>query len=631
LGPQSADDRAKCSNNIRVEAAKLEFNPQRHPCNGDEACFDGRPLPGEDRRCGDEFAGLYIASFTKALPHNEFGEVDSRAYCALLHALATAEPDEFDGIPLGCQRLPDLDVIDRVQCCQPPQRLLVDPQSAFAFDLEGADSHALVMKPAPRFDSAEEIAEIAENYWMALARDVPFTEYTQSKLIKDASDDLKQYKCFFWPTDPEVLFRGQLIGNQVGPYVSQFFYRDVPYGSQFISAKIRTVLPEIDYLTAYDQWLQVQNGCDTPQRYCDPEPRFIRNGRDLGQYVHVDLTFNAFLSAALILSTGREPAQRCEPRAGLGVEFARCLPYVNTAAPAQERFPDKSPTQEGFSTFGQPHIASLLLEAMNRALKAVWFEKWAVHRRLRPEEFGGRIHNRLVNGRPYPFEPGNFAQLQVNLLPRVFQHNAVQNANRRQLVPCLTVPAGTTPNGGTYLLPQAFAEGCPIHPSYGAGHATVSGALGTILKAFFPGEQLIEEPVVPTPDGQALVAWQPAVEQDQRLTVEGEINKLVSNIALGRNFAGVHWRTDYTESILLGEQVAISILCDQRNTYNEAYEFKFRNFAGQTVRIRPGSSDEKCPGIIRIGPLEGETDAEQQDDLIRRPCERTRRPGAPGC
>ena len=27
----------------------------------------------------------------------------------------------------------------------------------------------------------------------------------------------------------------------------------------------------------------------------------------------------------------------------------------------------------------------------NRALKAAWYQKWSVHRRLRPEEFGGRL------------------------------------------------------------------------------------------------------------------------------------------------------------------------------------------------------------------------------------------------
>ena len=38
---------------------------------------------------------------------------------------------------------------------------------------------------------------------------------------------------------------------------------------------------------------------------------------------------------------------------------------------------------------------------------------------------------------------------------------------------------------GTYFMPHAFPEGCPQHPSYGQGHATVAGACATIVKAWF--------------------------------------------------------------------------------------------------------------------------------------------------
>ena len=38
---------------------------------------------------------------------------------------------------------------------------------------------------------------------------------------------------------------------------------------------------------------------------------------------------------------------------------------------------------------------------------------------------------------------------------------------------------------GSYLLPMAYPEGCPTHPAYPAGHATIAGACTTVLKAFF--------------------------------------------------------------------------------------------------------------------------------------------------
>ena len=64
------------------------------------------------------------------------------------------------------------------------------------------------------------------------------------------------------------------------------------------------------------------------------------------------------------------------------------------------------------------------------------------------------------------------------------------------------------------------------------------------------------------------------------------MNKLAANIALGRDFAGIHWRADYTESVKLGEAVAISILRDQRACYNEAFGgFTFTKFDGTTITI----------------------------------------------
>ncbi len=71
-----------------------------------------------------------------------------------------------------------------------------------------------------------------------------------------------------------------------------------------------------------------------------------------------------------------------------------------------------------------------------------------------------------------------------------------------------------------------------------------------------------------------------------QITLTSEPNKLASNIAQARNIAGLHWRSDTTQAILLGEAVAISILRDQRHTYNETFAgFTFTKFDGDTVTI----------------------------------------------
>ncbi len=89
---------------------------------------------------------------------------------------------------------------------------------------------------------------------------------------------------------------------------------------------------------------------------------------------------------------------------------------------------------------------------------------------------------------------------------------------------------------------------------------------------------------VPSADGLTLLPYTGA--DASQLTVGGEMNKLAANIAIGRNHAGVHWRSDYEESLLLGEAIAISLLSDQRATYNETFSgFTFTRFDGTKITV----------------------------------------------
>jgi len=74
-----------------------------------------------------------------------------------------------------------------------------------------------------------------------------------------------------------------------------------------------------------------------------------------------------------------------------------------------------------------------------------------------------------------------------------------------------------------------------------------------------------------------------------RLTVGGELNKLAGNVAMGRSMGGVHWRTDNTRSLRLGEEIAIEILRKRSMQYAELpLSFTFRTFDRQFVRIAAG-------------------------------------------
>ena len=64
-----------------------------------------------------------------------------------------------------------------------------------------------------------------------------------------------------------------------------------------------------------------------------------------------------------------------------------------------------------------------------------------------------------------------------------------------------------------------------------------------------------------------------------KLTIEGELNKLAQSVAMTRSMGGVHWRSDNTRSLILGEALAAEILADITIDANEKPTFEFRTFA----------------------------------------------------
>ena len=503
-----AEKRAEKSLEIKRNSALRNRNEPlpHHADNGDEDRHPNR-----------------IANFTKGLPHNEIGVVAVPAYDTLLNAIRSGKPGIFETIPLG----------GTVR--------LVNPQAGLAFDLEGMDSHQTVLKPPPPFASAERASEAVECYWMSLLRDVNFSAYRKSDAVLVACKELSGLSDFRGPkvsgrVTPETLFRGFTHGDSVGPFISQFLLHTLDYGALHVPQKIDTYLPRTDHLTDLDSWLAVQNGHGPlAVSRIDPRPRHIRNGRDLSAYVHADQAYQAFFNATLFFAHGKLPANPGSPYRTLK-------------------------TQAAFATFGIPHMQAMLGVVSGCALRAVWYHKWFVHRTLRPEEFGGRLHFTLVNQMNYPI------------------HRDVLNSR---------AVAKVQSERGTCLLPQAFPEGCPQHPSYAQGHATVAGACATLLKAFLdekhPLEHLLEI-AEPSEDGLRLESYEGT--DATQMTIGSELDKLAGNIAAGRNFAGIHWRSDYVEGLLLGEAVAIAVLRDQRQTFSEDFHgLTFTKFDGNVVTV----------------------------------------------
>ena len=547
-------ERANRALQIRVEAALREraVPIPNHPDNDDEERYRNQN---------------YFGNFSKGLRHNPVtGEVDPQAYRAFLAAIESEQFSAFESLApfLGCSD-PAL------------QRPFVNPLSGNGFDLEGTDPAQLSIiengarrpfRPAPAFASAEEAGEMVELYWMSLLRDVPFDQYRTNPTAIAAANDLSNMTDFRGPkingrVTPKTLFRDTYPGCTKGPYISQFMIRgtsnnipgvpDVPngisFGAQRIDLRIRSYAANTDYMTNFNDWLNIQNGC-VPSLGIPLDNlglTYLRDGRGMGQYVRLDVLYQAYFVAALSLIDGVTLNETTTPFI-FHFPFDTNNPYGTNGSTL---------VQAGFGQFGNPHLMTLVTEPSTRALKAIWFQKWRVHRRLRPEAFGGRVEVKRLGRRDYPIHPDLTTRSTV--LPQILSRF------------------------GSHLLPQAFPEGSPLHPAYGSGHATVAGACVTMLKAFFDEDTVIQEPVMVDPNNPSQLT--PYTGSDV-LTVGGELNKLVSNVGQARNIAGVHWRTDAAEANRLGEQIAISILEDMAATYGEPFGgFHLTKFNGEKIVV----------------------------------------------
>jgi hypothetical protein len=503
------------------------------PDNGDRATFT-------------DFSALH----SKALRHDGLGVPNKISYQSLLDAL---ESETFDGLQNVVVGTPG----------GGPNSKLNGPDTSFAFDLEGLDSHAFTIPPpAPGVASAQTATEQVEHYWAALLRDVPFTEYGSNTLVAQAVSDLNsrsfinspQNNQFPRPVTPQNLFRGQVFvgdGNVKGPYVSQFLIQPTSFGAQPLGQKYRTFAPNQDFLTDVGSYQAVQNGGASGNPIADPTLRFIRNGRDFSAYTRVDVLYQAYFVAFLVL-------------ARIGASPNPTNPYIG------------SNSQKAFGTLGGPDAAGTIAEMATRALKASWFRKWISDLRLRPEEYGALLEARRIGSSPFPQASKTLHSdvLTSAVLPKILTKH------------------------GTHLLPQAFPEGSPTHPCYTGGHATVAGACCTAIKFFFDGNQKIRPLLLaagsdvkqPAPDGLSLVNYTGA-DRDT-LDINGELSKVAFNICFGHGVhSGIHFRSSNYWGVLLGEAVALSVLQDRAKSYNEPFTISIKKFDGTTATITNQTAD----------------------------------------
>ena len=495
---------------------------------------------------GDE--ALYAdksGTYTKGVLQSDVGLVDLAAYQSFKSALASGDPADFEKIVLG------------------GPRTLNGPQGGLAFYLACLDSSQFAVPPAPALRSEAYATELVELYWASLLRDVAFTDYPENSTAAQAATELSSLPAYAGPCDagqvtPKLLFRGGFPGETIGPYVSQFLLQEplpnkmLTLGALPIRQQYLTNEAGMDFMKDRDEFLAVQNGAtpDMLPKLMQTGPFYLHDGRGLAAYTHADVLYQAYFIAYLVLASINY--SNSDPR----------NPYGETAAPPNPGNPYVgSGIQNGFASMGQPDIAGTLAAVANEALKAVWYQKWWVHLRHRPESGGAIVY-----------------------LQKTKQGGSIEGHVSDTVINSQAVEASFQANN-SYFLSQAFPEGSPTHPAYPTGHGTVAGACITALKFFFDGEYQFEKPLMPSGDGTTTAAYA-APPGESALTVNGELHKLAHNISFGHGIhAGIHWRSDTDTSIQLGEAVALSYLQDKARTYNERFSISLKKLDGTPATI----------------------------------------------
>lgn len=513
------------------ETAAIPIAP--HPTSGDEARYPSA-----------------IGSDTRSLPHNARGEVDPAAWQAYVTACTSGDSADFEKVPLG------------------GVRRLGNPMGTLAVSFSGLSPTQITIPAPPALASTERAGEAVEVYWQALLRDVPFAEFrdgTENRDILAACAELSRLSDFRGAkadgrVTPGTLFRGTALyadgpdprgrvttppGVLNGPIVSQFLLRDMPFGSQWMSAMIRPATPTSEFLVTYEDWLRAQNG-EAPRRGVTFETtaRYIATGRDLGEWVRHVPPF--WLVAAQLIMTGATPP---DPRFG-GI-FPAAQPPTGATNPYRGLR-----KQNPAASFGPPHVVALIAEGINNTIRAAYWQKFFVHRTLRPEAYGGLVHHRLANNvTDYPIPD------------EALRSEALDRTRAKQ---------------GTHLLSQIYPDGSPNFGAYPGGASSVASVAATLLKAFYDESRVIENPVQPDPgDPTRLVPY-----TGGPLTLGGELNKLATNYGSARNWGGIHWRSDASASMPIGEQIAISMLREVRMTVRESFDgFTFTRFDGSRITV----------------------------------------------
>lgn len=401
-------------------------------------------------------------------------------------------------------------------------------------------------------DSLKHACEMIEVYENALLRDVAFNDFSiQDVNVTRALNSLNKYNELSSYTGPvnsekkitgQELFRGNGKDELAGPYISQYLVLPYSYNGINIDQKYR-VENDVPATIDHTNYLNIQRGIVGGPPNFSGDSKYAYSPRVLGSIVHNDPLYWAYYNACLISKQN-----------GIKLDYEG-----NDVTSAW--------TDQGF-----PDLLESIAEISLGALRSAWNSKYNITLRLRPEAMAQRvdcIKKEMFVGDVFDTIKDNLVHGE-DTLAEVFSRN------------------------NNYLLLMMYPEGSPTHPSCPAGHAVVSGACTTVMKAFLKTHDSDNIPLnwpseaKHSINGNDLVTY---INDDKNImTIVGEINKLASNMALGRDIGGVHYRSDGVEGIFLGEKFAIKYLQIKLKEYIGLYNgmissFKLEKFNGEFIEI----------------------------------------------
>ena len=420
--------------------------------------------------------------------------------------------------------------LEQVPLSSNATRKLANPLGAFITEPIGCDAYGITLRASPTLDSVEGAGEMVEVWEMNIQRDTSFDELNFGGANTAADRAVTNLNAFGSEYKGPVnsvsgaltraeLFRGVAPGCCDGPYVSQFLMHDFQLGAHQIEQKYNYHTGV--YGITKNNFKAIADGTVPVAQAPNGADQYVWNGRSLGTIVHSDFVYQHFYYAAAMLGHGgtRHKAFR-------DVDASRSGAFLTQAGPA----------------FVAPAVAAVSANA----LSAAWVQKWRQQLRLRPETMAARVVTGLAGDTP-------------------IYHNAALTTNAQSTIDA--VKAFNVANGGdnAAFLPLLYAEGSPTHPAYPAGHAVIAGANATILKLMYADTNWSTmgnySDVLHSTDGSTRTTYTRG-DDGANLTVHGELNKLAANIAIGRNIAGVHYRIDGDEGMMLGQKVAIAYFKD---------------------------------------------------------------------